>query len=153
MHLGPALLLCSLLASVPQAAAKTVGFDLLTPGEVALRRDRAPARDLIALQNDGPEIRSYAPQGFGRASPVYFDVEILLRNGVAVDLASIKIAYRFGPIWTDVTGQLRNNAQMNGLCLLVLGAKLRSGRHTLCLTITDRDGRITEARLSFTVET
>lgn len=145
-----ALTLAALMYA-PQPVSADAGFDLLTPGEIALRRDIAPTRNLDPLKTDGPEIRIHAPQSSTLASPVDFDVEILPRDGVEPDLASLQIEYRIGPIWTDVTDRLRANAEFVGLRMRAPGARLPSGKHNLRLTIEDIDGGVTIARLSFTV--
>lgn len=142
------------LQGAPAMSGET--FDLLTDGEARLMRlggDEAPRRTraLEPVKHDGPEIRIHAPRGFDLASPVDFDVEIVPKDGVEPDMTSLKIEYRIGPFWTDVTDRLRENARMTGLRMLAPGAKLPGGEHLLRLTIGDREGRITVARLSFTV--
>ena len=142
------------LPATPAMSGET--FALLTDGEARLTRlggAERPARTraLEPVKHDGPEIRIHAPRGFDLDSPVDFDVEIVPKDGVEPDMASLKIEYRIGPFWTDVTDRLRQNARMSGMRMLAPGAQLPEGDHLLRLTIGDREGRITVARLSFTV--
>ena len=143
----PAMALLALLVATGPAAA----WDLLSPGEAALRREVPLTREMVPVRREGPDIRIHAPGGFDLASPVDFDVEILPRGGVAPDMDTLKIEYRLGPIWTDVTDRMRANARFDGLRMRAPGAKLPEGRHQIRLTVGDREGRITIARLSFTV--
>lgn len=150
------ILVPTMLMAAPVAALG--GWDLLDATEIRLHAldarvapDETATRKLEPVQRDGPEIRIHAPRGFDLASPVDFDVEIVPRDGVEPDMASLKIEYRIGPFWTDVTDRLRQNARMTGLRMLAPGARLPEGEHLLRLTIGDREGRITIARLSFTV--
>lgn len=145
-------------------------FPLLTPGEVQTRsthfathgndlaaiyeRERqalGSERSLAVKRNDGPVIMVYAPSGFSLRSPVDFDVQFQARDGIAVDMDSIRIDYRLGPFWTNVTRKLARHSSVSGTRLRASGAELPSGDHLIRLRIRDAANRETVALISFTV--
>ena len=127
-------------------------YALLTADEIA---EWATATDdtrgINLTRSDGPTLKVNAPTGFALASPVSFDIEIVARDGVAPELDSLRIEYGIGPIWTDVTNRIRQNARMVGSHFQATGAELPAGKHRLRLSIKDADGRLTSADIQFTV--
>ena len=101
--------------------------------------------------SDGPSISVSAPSGYALTSPVDFDIQIQPRNGVAVDMSSIRIEYRIGPAWVNVTGRIMKYASVKGSRLMAKGADLPSGKHAMRISVKDTSERITQATVSFTV--
>lgn len=145
-------------------------FPLLAPGQVQTRTTHfathgndlaaiyesemqalGSARSLAVKRNDGPVIMVHAPSGYALRSPVDFDVQFQPRDGVAVDMTSIRIDYRLGPIWTNVTRKLARHSSVAGTRLTASGAELPSGDHLVRLRIRDAANRETVALISFTV--
>ncbi len=112
----------------------------------------APSRSMDFLAADGPEIRVLAPQGFALTSPVDFDVRIEPRDDVPVSMETLRIDYRIGPVWKDVTARVTRKGQITGTRLLATGADLPRGRHTLRVTVSDAKARETVAIVSFAVQ-
>ena len=108
-------------------------------------------RSLALDQADGPQIRVSAPEGFALTSPVDFDIQVEPRDGVAVDMTSIRIDYRLGPAWVNVTGKILKHASVTGSRLYASGADLPKGKHALRISIKDAQQRTTRATVSFSV--
>lgn len=147
-----ALLSCSgLLAARARAQGS---FDLLTDEEVAafLAADPEPTtRSMNLIESAGPTIRVAAPTGFSLTSPVDFDILIEPKGGVPVSISTLRIDYRIGPIWKDVTARIARHGQISGTRLQSRGANLPSGRHTLRLSVSDAQARRTTAIVKFAV--
>lgn len=128
-------------------------FALLTDAELAeyakLPQDKH--RNLTINASDGPAIQVAAPQGFSLASPVDFDIQVQPRGGVPVDMSSIKIEYKMGPAWINMTRTIMKYASVKGSRLYARGAELPKGRHALRVSVKDAQQRVTQATVSFTV--
>lgn len=142
----------AITAAVPVAqAARRPGFPLLTPEEAATRRAEPLTRGLRAVKNDGPGIQVAAPQGDRLTSPINFDVTFTPRNGATPDLRSLRIEYKFGPFWKDITAPVLQAARIQGTRLRAAGAELPEGRHVIRMRIKDSMGRETVTRMDLTV--
>ena len=108
-------------------------------------------RSLQVNSTDGPVIQVNAPSGYSLASPVDFDIRVEPRGGVPVDMGSIRIEYRLGPAWINMTRTLLKYAEINGSRLSARGAELPKGKHALRVSIEDVERRKTQATVSFTV--
>lgn len=126
---------------------------LLTPEETAQWAGAPEAeRGLSLTQQDGPTIKVNAPRGFSLVSPVSFDIEVQPRDGVAPDMASLRIEYYLAPIWMNVTRRIMAYAQMDGTHMTATGTELPVGKHLMRLSIKDQRGRVTSASLDFVVK-
>ncbi|WP_146345528.1 hypothetical protein [Falsiphaeobacter marinintestinus] len=144
------------LGSAPALAG--ANFPLLTPDETTAYMnapqpddDLAEDRAIAMVRADGPGIRVAAPSGFKLRSPVNFDIRIQPKDGIPVVMSSLKIEYRLGPIWTDVTGRLAGHGSVIGTQLKANGADLPLGKHQIRLTVTDSENRKTQAVVKFAV--
>lgn len=108
-------------------------------------------RSLKVTNANGPKITVSAPSGFSLTSPVDFDIILEPKDGVAVDMKSLRIDYRLGPAWVNLTGRIMKQATIKGSRLIARGAELPPGNHTLRLTARDADARTTRATVSFSV--
>lgn len=132
-------------------------FSLLTDEELDLFRknplsdDESDTRALTFAENAGPIIQMASPTGLTLKSPVSFDVRIKPKDGVPVAMSSLKVEYKLGPFWTDITGRLAGHGSVVGTRLKAKGAKLPLGKHKVQLTILDVDGRRTRAVATFAV--
>lgn len=152
---GAALAVAWTQRGEPALADKT--FSLLTDDEVGvfekdpLPDDGAETRGLSFAENAGPIIQVSSPTGSTLKSPVNFDVRIKPKGGVAVAMSSLKVEYKLGPFWTDITGRLAGHGSVVGTRLKARGAKLPIGNHRVQLTVLDVNGRRTRAVAAFTV--
>jgi hypothetical protein len=145
-----ALILCL----APAAGEAQGGFALLTPEDLLDPGRSATAevtRSMSLVANAGPHIRVAAPNGFALTSPVDFDIRIEPRDDVPVSMQSLRIDYRIGPLWKDVTARVARHGRISGNRLLATGAELPSGRHTLRLTVSDAEARETVAIVKIAV--
>ena len=132
-------------------------FALLSQEEISTIDPTAPAtkpekeRALKVTNASGPGIKVSAPAGFSLTSPVDFDIQLEPKDGVAVDMQSIRIDYRLGPAWVNLTGRIMKQATIKGSRLVARGAELPPGNHTLRLTARDAQSRTTRATVSFSV--
>ncbi len=149
-----------LQAASPSHAAD--GFALLTADQTEARRAHIASgtQDLEALgetrsialrRAEGPGIDVSSPSGFALRSPIDFDVRFRPRDGVDVDMGSIRIDYRLGPIWANVTNRLARHASITQNRLQATGAELPAGDHLIRLRVRDARQRETLALISFTV--
>lgn len=138
-----------LLSPAPQP------FTLLNAEELdqrlSLGTDQGAERSLSITVSDGPGIRVAAPSGTSLYSPVDFDIQLQPKDGVAVDMKSLKIEYKIGPAWINLTRRIMGQASIKGNRFFARGAELPSGRHSLRLSVRDVQGRSTQARVSFSV--
>lgn len=134
-------------------------FALLTQGEsTALAASEQPAdeataktRSMKVTSSSGPAIKVSAPSGYALSSPVDFDIRIEPRNGVKVDMKSIRIEYRIGPTWINVTRRIMKYANVKGSRLYATGAELPAGKHAMRVSVRDANAQVTKATVSFTV--
>lgn len=139
----------------PVAAEET--FLLLTDEELGvfeqnpIADDGAETRALSFAENAGPIIQVSSPTGSTLKSPVNFDVRIKPKNGVPVAMSSLKVEYKLGPFWTDITSRLAGHGSVVGTRLKARGAKLPKGKHRVQVTVLDVKGRRTRAVAAFAV--
>jgi hypothetical protein len=140
------------------AQSTDTNFSLLTEEEtIAYKQypiaddEGSDTRSLKLTVNDGPTIEVASPSGFTLRSPVNFDIRIKPRGAVPVSMSSLKIEYRLGPIWTDITARLAGHGAVIGTQLKARGADLPVGNHRVRLTVLDTAGKKTSAVLSFAV--
>ena len=151
-----ALFLAGSMVSFPAQSEET--FQLLNEQELQMRienpeTDEANStRALSLLKNNGPTIRVASPKGYSLKSPVNFDIQIKPRGGVAVKMASLKIEYKIGGFWANITRRIAGRASIKGSRLRARGAKLPTGKHSVRLSIKDAKGRITTALVTFAVK-
>lgn len=132
-------------------------FALLSPDEIGEMDPAEPAtqaqkqRALKVTNASGPGITVAAPAGFMLTSPVDFDIRLEPRDGVAVDMKSLRIDYRLGPVWVNLTGRIMKEATIKGSRLMARGAELPPGNHILRLTAQDAQLRTTRATVTFSV--
>ena len=152
--LGAALIVAALAAYVWWSGRSDPGFVLLTAEEQAafMQAPSETHRDLRVNASDGPNIEVSAPIGFSLTSPVDFDIRVKPKNGVAVDMKSLKIEYRLGPAWVNMTSRIMKYASIKGSRLFAQGAELPPGKHALRVSINDAQNRLTQATVSFTVQ-
>ena len=133
----------------PQSPA----FALLSPDEIGQYEDTPEplTRNLTVNASNGPAIQVSAPKGYSLASPVDFDIRVEPRDGVAVNMASIKIEYKLGPAWINMTRRIMKYASVKGSRLYARGAELPKGQHALRVSIEDAQQRVTMATVQFTV--
>ncbi len=154
--IGAGLLISGTLGSVSANAQET--FSLLNDTELAFRKllnlsDQAPkTRSISILKSGGPSIKVSSPRGFSLKSPVNFDIRIKPRGGVAVKMSTLKIEYKLGSVWANVTSRITRRARIRGSTLRARGVKLPSGNHTVRLTIRDIKSRRTSALVTFSVK-
>lgn len=131
----------------------TSGFVMLTAEEIAIIRDPAPPlkRGIQMTLSNGPEIQVSAPKGDALVSPVDIDIWVAPKDGVPVDMSTIKIEYRLGPTWINMTRRVMNYASVQGPRLFAKGAELPVGRHALRVSVQDTADRTTQATVSFSV--
>lgn len=129
------------------------GFALLSPDEIAeiARYPAASPRNITVTEADGPVIKVAAPSGFALSSPVDFDIQIQPRGGIAVDMTSLRIEYRLGPAWVNLTHRVMRQATIKGSHFYARGAELPPGNHALRLTVRDEMARTTRALVTFSV--
>lgn len=153
---GGAALALALTRGGGQAFADET-FSLLTDEEMDLFRqnplsdNEVDTRALSFAENAGPIIQMASPTGSTLKSPVSFDVRIKPKGGVPVAMSSLKVEYKLGPFWTDITGRLAGHGSVVGTRLKAKGAKLPLGKHKVQLTILDVNGRRTRAVATFAV--
>lgn len=154
LPLGAALLVALLAAYLFWSDRSGGGFVLLTAEEQSdfNKAGDEAHRDLRVDSSDGPKIQVSAPQGYSLTSPVDFDIRVEPKNGVAVDMSSIKIEYRVGPAWVNMTNRILKYASIKGSRLYARGAELPPGKHALRVSVNDAQNRLTRATVSFTVE-
>ncbi|MFK7755162.1 MAG: hypothetical protein AB8B51_21770 [Sedimentitalea sp.] len=140
------------LLTVSEAKAHSLtDFDALTQEAGSDTEDQA-TRSFKVTASDGPLIKVAAPSGYALQSPVDFDIKIEPKNGVAVNMKSIRIEYRVGPAWLNVTGRIMKQAKVKGSRLFATGAELPAGKHAMRVTVQDANKRVTKATVSFTVK-
>ncbi|MCB1342768.1 MAG: hypothetical protein KDK24_17200 [Pseudooceanicola sp.] len=129
------------------------GFVLLTAEEQSTlaRTPTDQERDVTVQASEGPIVKVSAPKGFTLVSPVDFDIRVEPKGGVAVDMTSIKIEYRLGPAWVNMTKRILRYASITGSRLYARGAELPPGKHALRVSINDAQNRLTQATVNFTV--
>lgn len=132
-------------------------FDLLSKEEIGSIDPASPAtqaekqRTLTLTDSRGPAITVSAPSGYSLVSPVDFDIRIEPKNGVAVDMKSLRIEYKLGPAWINLTNRIMKQATIKGSRLIARGADLPPGNHVLRLTAKDENAQTTRATVSFSV--
>ena len=90
-------------------------FALLNDDELSLYVPQGEdARSITMNAADGPQINVASPKGFQLASPVDFIIDVQPRDGVPVNMASLKIEYRLGPAWVNMTRRIMNYASVSG---------------------------------------
>ena len=124
-------------------------IDAMDPNEPGAKPQKE--RALTVVNASGPKIKVTAPSGYSLTSPVDFDIRLEPKDGVAVDMKSLRIDYRLGPAWVNLTRRIMQQATIKGSRLIARGAELPPGNHTLRLTAKDADARTTRATVSFTV--
>ncbi|MGG7644807.1 hypothetical protein ACQ5SP_08395 [Rhodovulum sp. YNF3179] len=151
------------LLVISPASAMEDTFSFLTTEEVATRNAHISEsgeldfttlmqEDSISLKrNDGPTIAVNSPVGFELKSPIDFDVALQPRGEAGVDMGSLKIEYKLGPIWTNVTRRLTREARIIGNRLIAKNADLPAGNHALRVTVADAAQGTTTAIVTFTV--
>lgn len=146
------------LVMLTLAQSQIETFALLTETELEMferhsTTDDAAAktRNLKLAINDGPSILVASPSGFQLKSPVNFDVRIKPKDGVPVVMSTLKVEYRLGLIWANITGRLLGHGSVIGTQLKANGAELPNGKHKVRLTVSDADGRKTRVEVSFAV--
>jgi hypothetical protein len=136
-------------------------FSVLTEDEISRRADDPFAsspvpeqaeRALSVIDADGPKIKVSAPSGFALSPPVDFDVAFEPRNGAAVDMQTLRIDYRIGPAWINVTSKILSSATIKGSRLVARGADLPGGNHKLRFVIKDTANKTTRAVVTFSVK-
>lgn len=132
------------------------GFFILTPTEVAKYRaipdqPEIATRGVRVIKASGPGITFSSPNQDVLTSPVDIDVSLSARDGVSIDMNSIRIEYKMGPAWLNVTGRIMKQASVRGNRLFARGADLPAGRHTMRLSVNDKEARVTQAVVSFTI--
>lgn len=133
-------------------------FTVLTASELEIYNDAStqvqasPSRAIKMTATNGPQIKVAAPSGFSLTSPVDFDIVVQPRDGRPVDMSSLKIEYRLGPAWVNLTGRIMKRARVDGQRLFAQGADLPSGKHTLRVSIKDSEAQATQALISFSVK-
>ena len=164
MSRTPILVLCTILAiaggvagwmySAGWFAGQGGTFALLNDRELEQYRQNPPQayRELIVTKTSGPTISVASPSGFALKSPVDFDIRVKPRGGVAVDMGSLRIEYKLGPIWVNLTRRVMREARINGLRFSARGAELPPGNHALRLTVRDTLQRTTQALVKFSVK-
>lgn len=152
--LAAALAVAALAAWLFWSDRSGSGFVLLTAEEQSdfMNSPDELHRDLKVSSADGPNIQVSAPKGFSLVSPVDFDIRVEPRNGVAVNMKSIKIEYRIGPAWVNMTNRILKYASVKGSRLYARGAELPPGKHALRVSVNDAQNRVTQATVSFTVQ-
>jgi hypothetical protein len=128
-------------------------FALLSDEEIA-EFALAPSQKVRALtvrQASGPIINVSAPSGFSLNSPVDFDIQIEPRDGVAVDMGSLRIEYKLGQVWVNLTRRVMRQATVKGSRFVARGAELPPGFHALRLTVEDAKLRNTQVLVKFSV--
>ncbi len=130
------------------------GFALLTEDEIAeiARNPASKNREILVVKTGGPLIRVKAPSGFALRSPVDFDIRVEPRGGIGVDMGTLRIEYKLGPVWVNLTRRVMREAKINGYHFLARGAELPPGNHSLRLTVHDQEARITQALVRFSVK-
>ncbi len=130
------------------------GFALLNDDEIARYLANPPqkTRSLMVTKSSGPLIKVTSPSGFALSSPVDFDIRVEPRGGVDVDMKSLRIEYKLGPIWVNLTRRVMREAKIKGLRFSARGAELPAGNHSLRLTVRDKDARTTQAMVNFSVK-
>jgi len=114
---------------------------LITPQEAAMDpAAEVPEGGLTAIgaeSNLGPKIEVVKPANGGRATPPV-EVEIkFAEKGSPVDPESLKVSVvKFIDI--DITDRVRAHASMSGIH--VPGAQIPPGKHTVRISIADKDG-------------
>lgn len=142
-------------APASQIAPVSQTFALLSPADLAALKDAPepppPNRGLDITKTDGPLIRVASPSGATLASPVNFDIQIEPNGGVPVDMSSIRIEYKIGPVWVNVTRTIMKYATIKGSRLSAKGAELPAGSHLLRVSVADNNARQTRATVRFKV--
>lgn len=130
-------------------------FQVLTDEEIALRarlEDLGTVnRNLTLSSDEGPVIRVAAPLGYDLVSPVDFDIRIEERDQVPVDMSTLRIDYRLGPAWVNLTRRVLKQARIDGLHFRASGAQLPPGNHRLRVTVQDNLARATRATIDISV--
>lgn len=153
--LAPACLV--VLFSPAPAVLAADSFSLLTDDETAAFEtfeasgQEFATRSLTLAANAGPKIAVSAPTGFTLKSPVNFDININPKDGIPVAMNTLRVEYRIGPLWTDVTRRLAGHGSVSGTRLLANGADLPKGKHQIRVTVQDQQKRVTQIVVKFSV--
>lgn len=136
--------------------ARQSSFALLDADQVSRHQldaavDQGKERALSVTIKDGPSINVSAPSGDNLSSTVDFEILLRPKDGFAVDMDSLKIEYKLGPAWVNLTRRIMKQASVSGTRFSARGAELPPGNHSLRLSVQDINGRNTEARVSFSV--
>lgn len=128
-------------------------FALLTEDQMAERAaaEEPKVRGLDVTNTKGPLIRVSAPSGRSLSSPVNFDIKIEPNGGVPVNMSTIRIEYKIGPAWVNVTRTILKYASITGSRLHAKGAELPPGNHLLRVSVADDKSRKTQATVKFSV--
>lgn len=130
-----------LLAAGQVLAANDTGMWLITPEEAAMapasRELKSGSTQFSAASSLGPKIEvRKPPEGSSIPSPVEVDIKFTPKVS-AVDKESLKVSV-IRLIDIDITDRVRTYATEDGIH--VPAAQLPSGRHTVRISIADRDG-------------
>ncbi len=139
----------------PMAVPPVQTFALLTDSEMSDLQgsDSEPlVRSLDVTNTSGPLIRVSSPSGASLISPVNFDIQVEPNGGVPVNMSSIRIEYKIGPAWINMTGRIMKYAKITGNRLYASGAELPAGKHALRVSIDDEQKRRTQATVTFKVK-
>lgn len=132
------------------------GFTVLTAAELETYTSQpavdSPGRTITLTASDGPQIKVAAPSGFALTSPVDFDIRIQPRDGRPANMDTLKIEYRLGPAWVNLTKRIMKRASVSGERFLAQGAELPAGNHTLRVSIKDDASKLTQAVVTFSVK-
>lgn len=152
---GTAIVLVAVLLFYrPAVTPAPENFALLTSDEqTELEKNPTKLERSIGVTNTaGPLIKVSSPSGFSLKSPVDFDIVVEPQDGAPVDMQSIRIEYKIGPAWINVTNRILQYASIKGSRLFATGAELPSGNHALRVSVSDNKKRKTQAVVTFKVD-
>lgn len=142
--------------SYKQTPSGQAVFELLSEQEYQqlLQHSEGDQKDLervVQPNPDGPAIIIESPNQDTQQSPIDLLVRFQPEGTASLDMTSLKVSYRKGFFWLDVTRRLLQHAVFGERSIEVRGAAVPRGEHIFRISILDTEGRQGLREVAFTV--
>jgi hypothetical protein len=136
-------------AGLLAAAFASVAAELITADEAGLPNAERKAQQTRAITR-GPGINLISPHSGGASvqSPFDLRLEFVQRGGAKIDLETVKVLYDKNPP-VNLIERVRTGVSETGIVLA--GAQVPAGKHSIIVSVADSDGRSTTRTFELTV--
>ena len=148
------LLALFFIATPPLFAEK---FWLISPAEYQQKMPKMLSKGLFGadpIDKDGPSIELLSPsinKGDTLASPMRIELSFNPKEGAKILPSSFKVTYDMGMLELDITDRILGQAEVTPSGLIVSGAELPIGSHSITISISDDQRHTGKVDLSFTI--